>query len=165
MCENRAEDGNRAATSRRTVLKSGLLSTGALVGTAGIGTADESTDDSTAGHDEGSSPRRTAERAVMFSYQWTPGSRVTIDESLAWQPRSVEGAYETYRVTYDRVPSYQAYLFADGDSEERDGTGREGAALQPGDAVSIGAVRGSPAGTKRRYVSVGLECEPALTVA
>lgn len=148
------------STSRRTFVKYGAVSTGALLGSSSVTGASDPSIDTADDSDDGSSSNGV-DRAVMFPYQHVPGSRFTVDDSLEWQPRSLEGPYQTYAITYDYAPSYQAYLFADeGDGDRSDDdadTTDASTRLQAGDAFSVGSVRGSPPDTKRSYVTVDLE--------
>ncbi|WP_436343684.1 hypothetical protein [Natronorubrum sp. FCH18a] len=156
------------STSRRTFVKYGLATTGAVLGPSSAGAASSDTRID----DPETDSSRPLERGVMRSYQYIPNSRVTIDDAVNWQPAGLERAYRTYAISYDHAPSYQALLFAD---DGRDGPGAEGEserktvdegsletenandALQPGDTLSLGPVRGSPSETNRKYVTVGLE--------
>lgn len=158
------------STSRRAFVKYGLITTGAVLGPSSAGAA--SNDTRTDNPDADSS--QPLEQGVMRSYQYMPNSRVTVDDAVNWQPAGLEGAYQTYVLSYDHAPSYQALLFAndgrDGVGAEResereddgDGSGKPETetandALRSGDTLSLGSVRGSPSETNHTYVTVGLE--------
>ncbi|WP_139169254.1 hypothetical protein [Natronobacterium texcoconense] len=113
----------------------------------------------TATESTASDERRTNEidRAVMFSYQYVPGGRFTIEDVLEWQPRSLEGAYRTYTITYENAPSYRAYLFVDVDDDRESETGGP----ESGTTLTTGRITGSPPETNRSYVTVDLE-KPAM---
>lgn len=136
------------STSRRTFVKCGLLSTGVLVGASSAGAAG----DSRAERDDAAS-ERSIDAGVMRSYQWAAGQRVTVDDAVEWQPASLADEYRSYVVSYDRIPSYRAFLFV---PESTDGE-TEPPSLPAGEALSLGAVRGSPAEADNRYVTVALE--------
>ncbi|ELZ16892.1 hypothetical protein C477_14813 [Haloterrigena salina JCM 13891] len=143
------------STTRRTFVKCSLLSTGALVGTSSTGVADGSRPEST------ESAEQPIEQGVMRSYQHVPDSAITVGEPVDWQPRGLDEA--TGRVvSYDAAPSFRALLFttAGGTGDGGDGDGDSGGSgsdpLQPGDSLSLGAVRGSPETANSQYVTVDL---------
>lgn len=154
------------STSRRTFLKYGLITTGTVLGpsSAGAASSEARVDDSK------TDANQSLERGVMRSYQHVPNSQITIDDVVNWQPAGLEGTYRSYAISYDHAPSYRALLFAaagrDGagsdsgsehDGDERAEIERTNDALEPGDALSIGSIRGSPSGAYSTYVTVGLE--------
>ena len=149
-----------AATSRRTFVKCGLLSAGVFVGSASTGAVGDSGDD----RDDAASAQ-SLEAGVMRSYQCIAGQQVTVDEAVEWQPAGLEGGYRSYVVSYDHAPSYQAFLFVPesgpDDGGEPSGSGSGSAPLQTGDALSLGAVQGSPAESGAKHVTVALESHRA----
>ncbi|WP_238717530.1 hypothetical protein [Natronorubrum halophilum] len=149
------------STSRRTFIKYGLATTGVLVGPSSAGAA--------SGDARGNADSsRPLEQGLMRSYQHIPNSQITVDDAITWQPTGLEGPYQTYVISYDHAPSYQALLFADdgrdGATPGPEGNGNGGpeteartGALRSGDTISLGSVWGSPSETNHRYVTVGLE--------
>ncbi|NUB92154.1 hypothetical protein HTZ84_06780 [Haloterrigena sp. SYSU A558-1] len=143
------------STTRRTFVKCGLLSTGALVGTSSTGVADGSLTEST------ESAEQPIEQGVMRSYQHMPDSAITVGEPVDWQPRGLDEA-TGHVVSYDAAPSFRALLFTtaggtgDGGDGNTDNGGSGSDPLQPGDSLSLGTVRGSPAAANSQYVTVDL---------
>lgn len=75
-------------------------------------------------------------------------------------PRSLEGGYRTYVLSYQSIPSYQVYLFVDttdGVAKINRGDGNDNGPFEVGTDVSVGRIHGSPSGTKRSFVTVDLE--------
>lgn len=139
--------------SRRRVLKYGLLSTIGFSVSSGMGGATVETS-----NEESETAEPT--RGVMFPYQYVPGGRGTITDALEWHPRSLEGAYRTYILSYQSTPSYQVYLFVDttdGVAEIHRVDGNDDGPFEVGTDVSVGRIHGSPSGTKRSFVTVDLE--------
>lgn len=125
------------ATSRRTFLTYGTLSTGLLVGAS----------DSSAAVDAAPSDRdRTAvDRGVMLPYQFAPNGRSTVVESdLGWRPERLADPYRTHVIASDRAPSYRAFLFTE-------------TTLERDRSLVVGPVRGAPSGPDGRFVTVELE--------
>ncbi|ELZ01872.1 hypothetical protein C481_10137 [Natrialba asiatica DSM 12278] len=92
--------------ARRTFVKCGAVSTGALLGTSGASARTDSTSQEP--------ETETVDHGLLLPYQFRPGSRVTVAASeLDWQPERFERSYQTNVITYDRAPSYRAFLFTE----------------------------------------------------
>lgn len=124
MTGNHDTETTRSGPSRRRVLEyGGVAVTGGIVGTtrAAAGTADDRP------------TRRRSLEGAMFAYQYAPGRARIVERDLEWRPAALESASRTHVVSYERSPSFRAFLFTDGALPAGDdGRGDDGAEPEPG---------------------------------